>query len=231
MIQTKTYKADLTKLKFLDGNPRYMTPAQFKRLVANLEHDGVLTSAPLIYKGEVISGNHRVQAAIKAGITEADVIEITSELTNAQKKAIALSHNSISGQDNLSLLQEYYDDLDSFLKEYSGLTDDVFKVDELDMSSITVGAPKYQQLNILFLPEECEIFIDAIKQIGKKQNALNLFASMDDFDSFFDSVTKTKKVMNAHNSALALRVMAQLALQKLDEIISEQQSEKSKSDV
>jgi len=97
MIQTKTYKADLTKLKLLDGNPRYMTPAQFKRLVKNLEHDGVLTSAPLVYKGEVISGNHRVQAAIEAGITDADIIEIISDLTESEKRAIALSHNSISG--------------------------------------------------------------------------------------------------------------------------------------
>jgi len=128
LIETKTYKADLTKLKYLDANPRYMTPGQFKRLVENLKHDGVLTSAPLVYKGEVLSGNHRVQAAIEAGITEADIIEIISELTEQQKKAIALSHNSISGQDNLSLLQDYYESLDSF------------KVEELDVSSLSVGA-------------------------------------------------------------------------------------------
>ena len=224
MIQTKVYKTDLTKLKFLEGNPHYMTPGQFNRLVKNLENDGVLTSVPLVYKGEVISGNHRVQAAIEAGIAEAEVIEIVSDLTEAQKRAIALSHNSIFGQDNLSLLQEYYDSLDSFLKEYSGLSDDVFKVDDIDISSLSVGAPTYQQLLVLFLPEEQETFLDLLKQIGKKQESVKLCGRMQDFDLFFDAVTKTKKVMNIHNSAVALRTMAQLTLQKLEEMQQEQQS-------
>lgn len=224
MIETKTYKADLTKLKYLDANPRYMTPSQFKRLVENLKHDGVLTSAPLVYKGEVISGNHRVQAAIEANITEADIIEITSELTEQQKKAIALSHNSIAGQDNLSLLQDYYDSLDSFFKEYSGLSDDSFKVEDIDISSLSVGAPQYQQLLILFLPEEQETFMDLLKQIGKKQESIKLFGSMDDFDTFFDAVTKAKKIMNIHNSAVVLRTMAQLTLQKLEEMQQESEN-------
>ncbi|MBA3755570.1 MAG: ParB N-terminal domain-containing protein [Nitrosomonas sp.] len=224
MIDTKVYEADLTKLKYLDANPRYMTPAQFKRLVKNLEHDGVLTSVPLIYKGEVISGNHRVQAAIEAGITKANVLEIITEITEEQKKAIALSHNAISGQDNLSLLLDYYANLDSFFKEYSGLTDETFKVEELDISSLSVGAPKYQQLMILFLPEEEQVFMDLLKQIGKKQESMKLFGKMDDFDSFFDAVTQTKKVMNIHNSAVALRTMAQLTLQKLEEIQKENEA-------
>ncbi|WP_097103520.1 ParB N-terminal domain-containing protein [Nitrosomonas ureae] len=221
MIQTKTYKTDLTKLKLLEGNPRYMTPAQFKRLVKNLENDGVLTSAPLIYQNEVLSGNHRVQAAIAAGIIEADVIEIISPLTESEKKAIALSHNAIAGQDNLSLLQEYYDSLDSFLKEYSGLTDDIFKVEELDISTLSVGAPKYQQLNLLFLPEEMDVFMELVKNIGKKQESVNLCGKIDDFDQFFEAVTQTKKVMNIHNSAVALRTMAQLTMERLEEIEKE----------
>ena len=47
---------------------------------------------------------------------------------------------------------------------------------------------------------------------------------MDDFDSFFDAVTKTKKIMGIHNSAVALRTMAQLTLQKLEEIEQEAQN-------
>ena len=68
------------------------------------------------------------------------------------------------------------------------------------------------------------MFLDLLKQISKKQESIKLFGRMDDFDSFFDAVTKTKKIMGIHNSAVALRTMAQLTLQKLEEIEQEAQN-------
>jgi hypothetical protein len=45
-------------------------------------------------------GNHRVRAAIKAGIDESDVIDILTEISEERRLAIQLSQNAISGKDD-----------------------------------------------------------------------------------------------------------------------------------
>ena len=203
-----------------------MVPALFQRLVANLKSDGVLTTAPLIYEEEVLSGNHRVQAAIKAGIESADCIEITSSLTKRQRTAIQLSHNSIEGQDDPNTLRELYESLDFDTKFYSGLSDDVFsKIETLDVGSLAIGAPKYQDLNTLFLPADKEQFEAALKRIeqgAKRKSPPSVhLAGLDDFDKFFDSIIAVKEMAGVHNSAIAMRVMATLAVERLEQLETE----------
>src|SRR5208282_6832990 len=87
-LQTRVIKAKLKDLKLLEKNARFMKGPQFNRLVENIKNDGCLTSFPLVYREKdslvVVSGNHRVAAAVKAGIEESDVIEITTPLTRQQ---------------------------------------------------------------------------------------------------------------------------------------------------
>ena len=105
-LKTRINRVALGDLKLLAKNARYMAEPEFNRLVENLRRDGVLTSLPLVYRGEVLSGNHRVQAALKAGILTADVIEIETELSEEQQRAIQLSHNALTGKDDPNLLRE-----------------------------------------------------------------------------------------------------------------------------
>jgi len=211
---------ELSTLKNLEGNPHYMTAAQFGRLVENIKRDGVLTSAPLIYKGEILSGNHRVMAAIKAGVTHGNCIVIESDLTPAQKTAIALSHNAINGQDDLSMLQSLYDTLDIEHKAYSGLTDDSFDIEDIDINGMSIGAIKYQEITLYFLPEEAEIFAHVMKLIEAKAKRAAppaaLIARLEDFNQFFDVITKSKKTLNIHNSALVVKTISDMTLAKLD---------------
>ncbi len=130
-----------------------MTDAMFSQLVENIRRDGCLTSVPLVYdddgKLEVLSGNHRVMAAIKAGLEEAEVMEITTPLGREQRVAIQLSHNAIAGADDPSILAELWADLDFAYKEYSGLTEeDLAGITEIDTTAISVEAPKYEELNL-----------------------------------------------------------------------------------
>ena len=108
-------------------NARSMPPATYKRLVENIRHDGVLTSTPLVgsMKGDerrlfVLSGNHRVAAAIDAGIEEATCIAILDPIPRDRFSAIQLSHNAIEGDDDASILQELYAILDLDLKSVLG---------------------------------------------------------------------------------------------------------------
>lgn len=219
-LETRVVRRKLKELRLLDINARYMTAAQFGRLVANLRRDAVLTSTPLIYRDRVLSGNHRVQAAIEAGIEEADCLEIVTELSPERETAIALSHNAITGQDDLSILRAMYDSLGLDEKAYSGLTDDCFVIDEIDITSLSIGAPQYEEVSLLFLPEEKAVFLDAVKAIEKRQ-AVVLASDLADFGAFFDAVSKTKQKLNIHNTAIAMRAMTRLALQRLDQIEGE----------
>ena len=126
----------LSDLRALEKNAHYLEKNEFDTLVANIKRDGCLTSLPVIYDhdvpGEILSGNHLVKAALKAGIVEADIIVIKSALSQDQKPGVILSHNSIKGKDDPNVLKELYDSIISLdFKAYSGLTDDAFKVPEI----------------------------------------------------------------------------------------------------
>lgn len=197
-----------------EENARYMRAEQFNQLVANLKRDGVLTSFPLIYQGTVLSGNHRVQAAIKAGIEESDCIEIVGELTEERRLAIQLSHNAITGEDDPSLLSLLYGKLSFDEKLYSGLTDSMFDAAKLDISAIGIGGVKYEELLISFLPEQADAFLKAVARM--KESRVTLVGRLEDFDHFFDTVIAVKAKKNVFNTAAALRTMAELALKQLE---------------
>ena len=152
----------LADLTLLEKNARFMRGATFARLVANIKADGCLTSVPLVGHVDgkllVASGNHRVPAAMKAGIEEADVMEILTPLTREQFVALQLAHNAVVGEDDPNILQSLYAELSFGWKEYSGLTDDAFKVEDLDTSVLRVGNPFYEELQISFLPADAAIF-------------------------------------------------------------------------
>jgi hypothetical protein len=188
----------------------------FNRLVENIRKDGCLTSIPLVYRQNedlaVISGNHRVSAAIKAGLDEGDVIEVTSPLTRQQFVALQLSHNAIVGQDDPSVLRSLYDELDFKWKEYSGLSDDAFDIKDIDLSVLRVEQPFYEELTISFLPGDAEVFKTWLEKIGKsKAAAERLVGLYEDFDHFFETLIAVKQLEGISNSAIALRLMAELA--------------------
>jgi hypothetical protein len=196
-----------------------MPGAQFRQLVENLRTDKVLTTTPLIYQGVVLSGNHRVQAAIEAGIEEADVIEVLTPLDDSRKVALQLSHNAITGQDDPGLLSELYRDLDIVWKQYSGLTDAALnEIKELDVKALALGQPEYQELVLMFLPEEQAAFLRALKGVENKlKKGVPIFVGrFEDFDRFFAAVVAMKKIKGVHNSALAVRMIAELALAQLE---------------
>ena len=118
---------ELASLKPADRNARYMERGQFTQLIDNLKRDKVLTSAPLVHQGRILSGHHRVEAAVAAGIKTATCCGITSDLTPEQATAIQLSHNAIVGQDHESVLREMYEELAVDDRLYSG-------VDENDLA-------------------------------------------------------------------------------------------------
>ena len=228
-LETRVRRVELKRLRLLDLNARYMPPREFEQLVANLRADGTLTSTPTVAAAgrsplnkeskpddlEVLSGNNRVRAALAAEIADADVLEIISDLTMPQKIAVQLSHNRLSGADDVSTLIELYSQLDFDAKKYSGLTDDDFTIQPIDLASLSVGAPTYQQITLAFLPEDHARFKEAIETLAKDKRTAFYLARLTDFEAVFGAVVDTKKIKNIQNTAMALLAMAELARRQL----------------
>ena len=209
-----------------------MKGEEYRQLVENLKSDGCLTSTPTVARAgdaplteggkpedlEVLSGNHRVQAAIEAGFGEADVLEIMTPLSRERKIAIQLGHNRIVGQDDPSVLIKLYAPLPLDLKRYTGHKDDDFGLKDIDLASLSIGAPTYQEMVIAFLPEEAEAFKALLERIEKSKKAAFLAASLADFGAMFDAVVAVKDATGVHNTAVAIRTMAQLAVERLEEM-------------
>jgi hypothetical protein len=159
----------------------------------------------------VASGSHRVAAAMKAGLIEHDVIEIISPLTREQFVALQLSHNAIVGDDDPNVLRALYVELGFEWKEYSGLTDDAFNVEDLDMSVLRVEQPFYEELHISFLPADAGVFGDWLDKIGKSKPSARMVGAYADFSRFFEQFLAVKHATGIRNTAVALRLMAELA--------------------
>lgn len=222
-IETVIEERELRSLSLLERNARYMDKKEFDLLVSNIKNDGCLTSLPLVYDGdvagEVLSGNHRVQAAIKAGLQTAKVIVIKSVLTQDQKTAIQLSHNSITGKDDPNLLKALYDSIgDLDFKLYSGVTDEMFKVDELTLSAMTFETPKEEEVILHFLQGDKEVFCEALERIAKKAKKLHLIADIDDFNQVFNVVFAAKQELNILNTTEAFKAVVRLAEERLQQL-------------
>ncbi|EBV1888633.1 ParB-like nuclease domain [Salmonella enterica subsp. enterica] len=219
-LEIEVITVNPAELKLLEKNAHYMEPGEFARLVDNIKKDGALTSTPVVYRGVVLSGNHRVQASVKAGLETIAVINVLSELNDDEQKAIQLSHNSINGKDDKNILRELFDSIESLdMKLYSGLTDDDFKISDIEVESLSFIQPSYEDMVIAFLPEEKALFVEALEKIGKKaKDKLILAGSHTDFNNVFQAVITTKSQLNIINTAEAFKAMSQLAMEKLKEM-------------
>lgn len=220
---TEIKERELSSLSLLKNNARYMDKKEFDLLTANIAKDGCLTSYPLVYDGdvygEVLSGNHRVQAAIKAGIKTAKVIVVKSEISADRKMALQLSHNSITGKDDPNLLKALYDSIDDLdFKIYSGISDEMFKVDDLALAAMTFDTPKEEEVILHFLQGDKEVFCEALKKIEKKAKKLHLVSDITDFNLFYDTVFAVKSELNILNTSEAVKAIVRLAQERLEQL-------------
>lgn len=167
----------------------------------------------------MLSGNHRVKASIDAALETIPILHVRGPLTKERATALVLAHNAINGDDDPNILKELYDSLSFSEKQYSGLTDDVFKnLLTVDVSSLAIGSEQFEEITLTFLPEDARAFLDMLKRIGKSDKKLHLVAQMAEFDKMFEAIVAVKKKRNVHNTALAVAMLAELAMERLAQL-------------
>lgn len=190
----------------LKKNAHYMPKGMFDRLTSNIAKDGNLSSMPFCwFDGDryiCLSGNHRVMAAIEANVSLILILYTDAAMTRSEQVARQLSHNSIFGKDDTQLLRELWEEiLDLEFKEYSGL--DETELETMAASaegSLGVGNLAFEEIRLLFLPDEADRLETVIKQLAKHRR----FAGrLEDFDQFFDTLLTFKEASGIVNSATA----------------------------
>lgn len=167
-IAVEIVSVDPRDLRLLEKNARFMKADVFQRLVANVKRDGVLTSLPFCVAEDeglrVLSGNHRVLAAIAAGLPSIDVLISQTELSVARQRAIQLSHNAIVGEDDPLTLRAIFTEIgDEAWKAYSGLDDAALAL-LVKAAEPGLGATGMEMttLTLAFLPGEVEGMREAL---------------------------------------------------------------------
>ena len=230
-LPTRIIRVDPRELKLLELNARYMTHEQYRRLVENIRRDGALTSVPFACKDEdgrwlVLSGNHRVRAAIDAGLSEIDVMVTDETLPEPRRIALQLAHNAIAGQDDPAILAQLWSRIDDVeLRAYAGLDDAVLGLmEKIQVEPISELGLEHRTIALLFLPHEVEdverVFDNAMEIIRADEVWL---ADRREFDRLLDALERTEKVANVRNRAAALRVVLDVFEQHADEWAAQRQ--------
>jgi hypothetical protein len=222
-MQTKIIQLDPRKLKPLAVNAHFMEPDEYQRLVANIRKDGTLSSVPFVCIDdpdagepvyEVLSGNHRVSAAIDAGLEEIYVLA-TDEFIDPQRRiAIQLSHNAIKGQDDPTILRRLYEELDIDWKQYAALDDKTLELLEKSKTAALGEANlAFQTFSLVFLPDEVErvkAAFQAARDFIKGSQAMAI-CRWSDYDRFLETLDTVSAAHDVMSSATALMLLLDLA--------------------
>lgn len=206
-----------SELHILKENARFFKKEMFKQLTDNIRKDGRLSSVPLCHVVggglEVLSGNHRVQASVSAGIPLILVIVLLKDLKKSEKIAIQISHNALVGEDDQQILAKLWQQIEEIdAKCYAGLSSEqIGDLQKIKLVNFSTPAIKSRQITFCFTASEMEEFETILAELGSAPGDVVYLAELDRFDAFFRAVQATKKAHNIKNGALAIRKLVELS--------------------
>jgi len=210
-------------LVLLKQNARFFKKDTFKQLVENIRADKRLSSVPLCRflkdgRIEVLSGNHRVKAAMEAGLEKILVIVLLEDLDENRKIAIQLSHNALVGQDDQNILAELWAKIDDVqARLYAGLSSDTLnEIKKVELVQFSTPPLYTKTLTFAFTDTEKD-HVEGVLQELAAQGAKEIhLAPLSAFDDFFNLLLAAKKKFDVKNSALAMLALIDIAAAHLE---------------
>jgi len=194
-----------------------MTHETFQRLVANVKRDNKLTSVPFAVQDPdgvyaVLSGNHRVKAAIEAELEEIELMVTDDQLSDSQRKAIQLSHNSIAGEDDPEVLKRIFESIEDVdMKLYTGLDDKVLDLlTNVDIVPLTDPRLDFRSLSFIFFPSEIEHVEQVLRRAASSVVGDVMLARMEEWPRVLDALAKSSMAHGIHNAATALLIVLEV---------------------
>lgn len=200
-------------LTLLKDNARFFKRETFRQLRDNIAADKRLSSVPLCYRYpdgnlEVLSGNHRVQASIEAGIPLIMVLVITEELEKSKRIAIQLSHNSLVGEDDQSILANLWAQIENTKDQlYSGLDSEAVQaLGEVELVNFSTPQVPVHMVTFMFTDGEKERLseiLELLEQQAKKSGTVYICPSSE-YLPFLQLLSDTKNAENIRDTSLAM---------------------------
>ncbi|MEJ2673425.1 MAG: hypothetical protein P8168_14770, partial [Deltaproteobacteria bacterium] len=153
------------------------------------------------------------------------VMVVAEEKSADEKLGIQLSHNAISGQDDLVILKELWESIkDVQARLYAGLDSDTLKALEgITFAAIAEQGLRYKIATFAFLPEEIESLDKLLKEIAVAFAGDEVYlANLKTYDDFFELMVKIKKKCVIKNSAAAFLKLLELARIGLEQYLKTQ---------
>ena len=153
----KYAKVPIEQLEAASMNANKMTEQELDRLTKNIKISG-LSSVITCYKktGEdryiIISGHHRVKACTKLGHKEIGILYADeADLSPDEIIAIQTSHNSLHGQDDMSILKKLFDQIQSVeFKEFAYINMDEIGTIETNSAAFSPEVEEYTVSLVLY---------------------------------------------------------------------------------
>lgn len=224
------WKVNLDALRERDKNARVMPIDKFDRLTENIKKDKRLESLPLCTMARnkggndeflIISGHHRTRAARSAGVKEIFILVIDEELTKNQVISKQLAHNSLSGFDNIEILNELFNEIDDINEKLaSGITTDEVKLSDINIKDIDVKFNfDYEPIYLLFLSEQVKNFESVLDKLESEPK--KFITDKRDFGRFAKLSRSVSKEYNVRNMVSIFSTILELAEKGLKDIKKE----------
>ena len=213
------------RLTLLKDNARFFKRETFRQLRDNIAADKRLSSVPLCYrhedgKLEVLSGNHRVQASIEAGLAHIVVLVITEKLDKSRRIAIQLSHNALVGEDDQSILANLWAQVESVQdKLYSGLDSEMLKeLGEVELVNFATPQVPAHMVTLMFTDgeqEQLSQILDLLADAARRSSAVHVFQGTQ-YETFSKLLLDVKNAEKIRDSSLAMMRMLEIVSEYLE---------------
>ncbi len=209
----------------VERNAHYMDKEVFDRLTSNIEADGFLSQLPFGMKRKedgkyiILSGNHRLKAAIKAKL-EYILILYIEEVDEDTQLMYQLSHNSLIGKDDKQILQEIYNKIKNIeAREFSGLNDLSFiDVNKISTPSIGEGDIEITEMKFAYIESKSNSIKNTLAALEELDIDENTSVVVGKFEEFIKVMAAVKKQYDIKSRSVAFSKMVDICKAHLDEL-------------
>lgn len=134
----KVKEVELNEIVPTEVNANKMTDKEFNKLVDNIRKTGLSSMIACYKRNEdgkyvIISGNHRYRACVKLGYSKINILFADeNDLEKDEIIALQLSHNSLHGSDDKSILRRLFDEIQSIdFKEFAHIDIEDLKLEDI----------------------------------------------------------------------------------------------------
>lgn len=216
----------------LEKNAHYMDKQILDHLTENVAHDGFLSQLPFGMKRQcdgkflILSGNHRLKAAIKAHL-EYILILYIDEVDKDTQLGYQLSHNSLVGKDDAQMLKEIYQEISSIeMQKFSGLNGINFvDVNKINVPSIGDGDIELTEMKFQFIESKSNSIknvLQALEELDIDENSALVYGS---FEAFISCCQNIKRKFTIKSRSIAFSKMIDICQEYLKKMEAKEQEE------